>query len=122
MAFDEKAYEKFLTPYSRNNSTPGNLLERYAITLPATDAEIAAQLKAVRTYWNKKMVGQTRLARTAKSCKTADDELAKNKDFETAAWWQGEQRRQDKAARQQIEDLARLDRKSTRLNSSHLGI
>jgi hypothetical protein len=108
MAFDEKAYEKFLTPYSRNNSTPGNLLERYAITLPATDAEIAAQLKAVRTYWNKKMVGQTRLARTAKSCKTADDELAKNKDFETAAWWQGEQRRQDKAARQQIEDLARL--------------
>ena len=108
MAFDEKAYEKFLTPYSRNNSTPGNLLERYAITLPATDTEIAAQLKAVRAYWNKKMVGQTRLARTARSCKAADDELAKNKDFETAAWWQGEQRRQDEPSRQQIEDLASL--------------
>jgi hypothetical protein len=108
MPFDEKAYEKFLTPYGRNNSTPGNLLERYAIVLPATDAEIATQIKAVRAYWNKKMVGQTRLARTAKSCKTADDELAKNSDFETATWWQGEQRRQDEAARQQIEDLARL--------------
>jgi hypothetical protein len=108
MGFDEKAYEKFLTPYSRNNSVPGNLLERYAITFPATDAEIAVQLKAVRAYWNKKMVGQTRLARTAKSCKTADDELARNKDFATAAWWQDEQRRQDQAARQQIEDLARL--------------
>jgi hypothetical protein len=109
MTFDEKAYEKFLTPYSRNNSKPGNLLERYAITLPATDAAIAAQLKAVRAYWNKKMVGQTRLARTAKSCKTDDEELAKNnRDFETAAWWLGEQRRQDQGARQQIEDLARL--------------
>lgn len=108
MPFDEKAYEKFLTPYSRNNSTPGNLLERYAIKLPATDAEIAVQLKAVRAYWNKKMVGQTRLARTAKSCKTADDELAKNKDFETAVWWQDEQRRQNEAARQQVADLARM--------------
>ena len=26
---------------------------RYAITLPATDAEIAAQVSAVRAYWNK---------------------------------------------------------------------
>ena len=109
MAFDEKAYEKFLTPYGRRRSIPDDLLERYAITLPATDAEIAVQLKAVRAYWNKKMVGQTGVARTAKSCKTADDELArKHKDLETAAWWQAEQRRRDQAARQQIDDLARL--------------
>jgi hypothetical protein len=109
MAFDEKAYERFLTPYGRRKTIPDDLLERYAITLPATDTEIAAQLKAVRTYWNKKMVGQTGLARTAKSCKTADDELAgKQPDLETAAWWQGEQRRRDQAARQRIEELARL--------------
>jgi hypothetical protein len=109
MAFDEKAYEKFLTPYGRRKTIPEDLLERYAITLPAGNAEIAAQLKAVRAYWNKKMVGQTGLARTAKSCKTADDELArKHKDFETAAWWQAEQQRRDRDVRQQVEELARL--------------
>ncbi len=109
MEFDEKAYEKFLTPYGRRKTIPADLLERYAITLPASDAEIAARCKAVRTYWNKKMVGQTGLAKTAKSCKTADDELARtHKDFETAAWWQAEQRRRDQEARQGIEDLARL--------------
>jgi hypothetical protein len=109
MAFDEKAYEKFLIPFGRRKTIPDDLLERYAIALPASDADIAAQLKAVRAYWNKKMVGQTGLARTAKSCKTADDELArKHKDIETAAWWQAEQRRGGQEARQRIEDLARL--------------
>src|SRR5258708_37742813 len=108
MAFDEKAYEAFLPPYSRRNSIPEDRLERYAITLPATDAEIAAQLKAVRAYWNKKMVGQTRLARTAKSCKTEDDELAKDPGSATAAWWAARQRERDHAARQQIDDLAGL--------------
>ena len=109
MAFDEKAYEKFLSPYSRRKTIPEDLLERYAITLPATDAEITAQLKAVRAYWNKKMVGQTGLARTAKSCKTADDELArKHQDFETAAWWQAVQRQRAQDAGLRIEELARL--------------
>ena len=73
MQFDKDAYEDFLTKHSKDKTEPVDLLERYAITLPATDAEIAAQLKAVRAYWNQHANGNARISKTAKWCRDQDE-------------------------------------------------
>ena len=110
MAFDEKAYKEFLIavqpeerPFRRTCLSGTRSPSRPA------DAEIAAQLKAVRAYWNKKMVGQTGLR--------PDGQVVQ--DGRTTSWprstgtsrpprgGSAEQRERDHAARQQIEDLAR---------------
>ena len=90
MQFDKDAYKDFLTRHSKDKTEPVDLLERYAITLPATDAEVAAQLKAVRAYWNQHANGNARISKTAKWCRDRDTELkAKHGgQLETAAWWQ----------------------------------
>ena len=54
MQFDEARYvQDFIKKLRGARTLPDDLLVRYAITLPATDAEIAAQVNAVRAYWNK---------------------------------------------------------------------
>ena len=90
MEFDKDAYKDFLTRHSKDKTGPVDLLERYAITLPATDAEVAAQLRAVRAYWNQHANGNARISKTAKWCRDRDTELkAKHGgQLETAAWWQ----------------------------------
>lgn len=111
MAFDEKAYEKLLIPYARKKTIPEDLFERYAITLPAKDDEIAAQIKAVRLYWNKKMRGNGNIPVAARSCDAADKELKKDKAFETARWWQERRSKRDQEARDKVNSLADLLRK-----------
>ena len=64
MQFDEKRYAEFLIAHQRKRTNPEDLTERYAITLPATDAEIKAQVRAVREYWNKIGLGNSRTALT----------------------------------------------------------
>ena len=59
MPFDEASVRSgFHQETAAGQRLPDDLLARYAITLPATDAEIAAQLKAVRAYWNKTYSGK----------------------------------------------------------------
>ena len=108
MQFDEKRYEEFLIRHRRNRTNPEDLMERYAITLPASDAEIAAQVKAVRGYWNRICLGNSRAAGVAKWCRTQDEVLARQPGtkLESSAWWQRQQAERDSAAESSIQGVA----------------
>ena len=107
MRFDKDAYKDFLTRHSKDKTEPADLLERYAITLPADDAEVAAQLKAVRAYWNQHANGNARISKTAKWCRDRDTELkAKHGgQLETAAWWQAAAAAETQKAKAAIQAL-----------------
>jgi hypothetical protein len=111
MQFDETRYVRdFIKPLRDARSLPNDLLARYAITLPATDAEISAQLKAVRTYWNKasSMSGGTFAAQTAKMCRAEDERLREQHGpkMEKQAWWGERQVERRSAAQESITSLA----------------
>ena len=76
MQFDEARYvQDFIKKLRGARALPDDLLVRYAITLPATDAEIAAQVSAVRAYWNKAAAGDAFAAQAAKMCRAEDERL-----------------------------------------------
>jgi hypothetical protein len=101
MRFDETDYrDTFLKEHRNAQSAPGDLMARYAIMLPATDSEIAAQVKAVRTYWNKVYTGKATWAQVAKLCRAEDERLQARHGakMETRDWWQRQQSDHQKAA------------------------
>jgi hypothetical protein len=102
MQFDEKQYAAMLTAHRRNKTDPEDVLERYAMSLPATDAEVKAQVDAVRAYWNKASMQSAGVSRLAKWCRDRDEELRKQHgdQLESAQWW-----KQAAAAGQQKADL-----------------
>jgi len=105
MPFDEPTYKEFLTAHRKARTNPEDLPERYAIKLPASDAEIKAQVDAVRAYWNKISLGSSGISTIAKWCRDMDDELRKQPgvELESARWWQ-----QAKQANEQLtEDAVR---------------
>ena len=107
--FDEAGYrEDFLKRHRGARGAPGDLLARYAITLPATDAEIAAQVKAVRSYWNKVYNGKSGFAQVAKLCRAEDERLKAEHGpkMETRAWWQARQSDAQQAAEKSIAAMA----------------
>jgi hypothetical protein len=109
MLFDETRYEQdFFKKLRRARSLPDDLLERYAITLPATDAEIAAQLNAVRMYWNKVSSGSTFAAQAAKMCRAEDQQLLAQHGahMNQSAWWEARQAERRSAAQESITSLA----------------
>src|SRR5260370_20284698 len=108
MPFDEKRYEEFLIRHRRNRTNPDDLMERYAIALPATDTEIAAQVKAVRGYWNRICLGNSRASVVAKWCRIQDEQLKKQYStaLESAAWWLRRQSERDTAAEASIQAVA----------------
>jgi hypothetical protein len=109
MQFDETQYARdFLRKLRGARSLPEDLLERYAITLPATDAEIAGQLKVVRAYWNKVSSGSTFAAQSAKMCKAEDERLLAHHgaNMGKSAWWEARQAERRKAAQASITSLA----------------
>src|ERR1039457_371557 len=108
MRFDEKQYEQFLIAHRRNKTNPEDLMERYGITLPASDAEVKAQVKAVREYWNKIGLGNSRASAVAKWCRTQDEQLRKQPgtDLESATWWKRQQSERDAAAEASIQAVA----------------
>jgi len=120
MQFDEKRYEEFLIRHRRNRTNPEDLMERYAITLPAKDAEIAAQVKAVRAYWNKICLGNSRASGVAKWCRTQDEILAGQPGIrlESSAWWLRQQAERDSKAEASIQDVA----EDLRQNYGSLGV
>jgi hypothetical protein len=102
MQFDEKQYAAMLTAHRRAKTEPDDLLERYAITLPATGAEVKTQVEAVRAYWNKASMQSAGVSKIAKWCRDRDEELRKQHgdQMESAQWW-----KQAAAAGQQKTDL-----------------
>jgi hypothetical protein len=110
MSFDATAYEAFLKAHRVPRNPPSDLIERYAITLtPATtDAEIKAQVDAVRSYWNNIMNGAAGTARTARWCHDQDEALRKEHGpkIETATWWRDAQQANSRQSQEQIVQLA----------------
>jgi hypothetical protein len=109
MSFDETEYrEGFLKKHRGTRTVPSDLMARYAITLPATDAEIAGRVKAVRAYWNKLDNNSASWARVAKLCRAEDERLRAEHgtQMETRQWWQARQSDQQKAAESSITGLA----------------
>src|ERR1022692_2458901 len=105
MQFDEAHYvQEFIKKLRGARSLPDDLLARYAITLPATDPEIAAQLKAVRAYWNKASSGNTHAAQAAKMCRAEDERLRAQHGtaMETRKWWEARQAERRSAAQASI--------------------
>jgi len=109
MRFDEGEYrEGFLKKHRGARGAPGDLLARYAITLPATDGDIAAQVKAVRAYWNKVYTSPTSFGQVAKLCRAEDERLKAEHGakMETRAWWQARQSDAQQAAERSIAGMA----------------
>lgn len=109
MSFDEAEYrEQFLKKHRGARGAPGDLLTRYAITLPATDADIAAQVKAVRAYWNKVYNGKSSFAQVAKLCRSEDERLKAEHGakMETRTWWQAQQSDAQRAVGQTVTEMA----------------
>ena len=109
MRFDEARYvQDFIKKLRGARTLPDDLLVRYAITLPATDAEIAAQVSAVRAYWNKAAAGNAFTAQAAKMCRAEDERLrAKHgRSMDKSAWWEAQQAQRRSAAQAAISSLA----------------
>lgn len=109
MPFDEAAYvQDFIKKQRRASVLPDDLVARYAITLPATDSEIAAQLKAVRAYWNKTYLGKSTAAQVASMCRAEDERLRAEHGpaMERHAWWEKQQAARQSAAEASIARLA----------------
>lgn len=109
MPFDEARYvQEFIKKLRGARSLPDDLLERYAITLPATDAQIAAQVSAVRAYWNKTYTGSAFAAQAARMCRADDERLRAEHGsaMEKRAWWEKRQSERRSAAQASITLLA----------------
>lgn len=109
MQFDEARYaQDFLKKLRGFRTLPDDLLERYAVTLPATDQEISAQLKTVRAYWNKVSSGAGFTAQAAKMCRAEDERLRAQHGsaMEKQAWWQARQAERRSAAQESVTSLA----------------
>jgi hypothetical protein len=109
LEFDEAEYrEEFLKRHRGARGAPGDLMARYAITLPATDAEVARQVRAVRAYWNKVYTGKTGFAQVAKVCRAEDERLRAEHGakMETRAWWQARQSDAQQTAEKSISVMA----------------
>jgi hypothetical protein len=109
MPFDETRYaQDFIKKLRGAHTLPDDLLARYAITLPTTDAEITAQVKAVRAYWNKVYQGKSTAAQVARLCRAEDERLRAEHgaSMETRAWWQKRQSERRSAAQASITTLA----------------
>ena len=109
MPFDEARYvQEFIRKLRGAHSLPDDLLVRYAITLPATDAEISAQVNAVRAYWNKTYQGSAFAAQAAKMCRAEDERLRAEHGtkMERRRWWEERQSERRSAAQASITVLA----------------
>lgn len=128
LPFDETEYrEEFLKKHRGARGAPGDLMARYAITLPATDAQIAEQVRTVRAYWNKVYNGKSNIAQVAKLCRAEDERLKAEHGatMETRAWWQARQSDAQQAAEGSIaamaDDLRRGFEKLGVVTSARLG-
>src|ERR1022692_2145435 len=109
MQFDETQYaQEFIKKLRGARSLPDDLLARYAITLPAGDADIAAQIEAVRAYWTKIYQGKSHAAQVASMCRAEDDRLRAEHgaSMKKSQWWETRQSERRSAAQASITVLA----------------
>jgi hypothetical protein len=109
MQFDENRYaQDFLRKLRGAHSLPDDLLARYAITLPASDTQIAEQVRAVRNYWNKIYNGNTHIAQAAKLCRAEDERLRTRHGtaMETSKWWTQRQTERSSTVQASVTALA----------------
>jgi hypothetical protein len=109
MTFDEARYvQDFIKKYRDVRTLPDDLLTRYAITLPATDADVAARVKAVRAYWNSKYTGTSTNARLIRMCRAEDQRLQAEHGAKmlTRAWWEERKTQRQSAAEAAVKRLA----------------
>ncbi|HEY0486792.1 MAG TPA: hypothetical protein VGD72_11140 [Mycobacteriales bacterium] len=93
MTFDERAYENtFVRRHRASTTLSDDLLERYAISLPVTEAELAGHLAAVRAYWNRRSASLTAAGQVCKMCRAADEVLVQKHGahLATARFWENE--------------------------------
>jgi hypothetical protein len=115
MLFDEDKYAQgYMKKLRGAHALPNDLLERYAVSLPATDQEIAAQLKAVRLYWNKTSQGSSHTAHVARMCRAEDERLKAEfgPKMERQAWWQTREAAGRSAAQAAISSMAEALKRS----------
>lgn len=108
MAFDPKRYEsEFIKPLRRNTKLPPDLWARYAIEdSMRSDADIAAQLKAVRMYWNTG-AGKQAMQFICKLCKQEDEKLAQaNPDMGKRAFWDKQRQARSEQEKGEISTFA----------------
>lgn len=116
MAFDPDKYrETYLVPKARLKLTslPDDLMERYAMTVPVTDADVAITMRAVRATWSSQQAGSL-TAKFAKLCIGAD-EVLKSKHGDrmlSGKWWEEQAANQKKAVGQAVTQLATLLKES----------
>jgi hypothetical protein len=106
MQFDETQYvEGFIKKHRGARTAPGDLISRYAIALPAADAEISARVRAVRTYWDTASKGNSMAAQIARMCRAEDRRLSDEHGaaMKTSAWWRQRQSARQSAATASIE-------------------
>jgi hypothetical protein len=109
MQFDETQYvEGFIKKHRGARTAPGDLISRYAIALPAADAEISARVRAVRTDWDTASKGNSMAAQIARMCRAEDRRLSDEHGaaMETSAWWRQRQSARQSAATASIERAA----------------
>jgi hypothetical protein len=107
--FDETEYrEDFLKKHRGSPAVSSDLISRYMITLPATDAEIAARIRARRAYWNKIYPENSLAAQIAKLCRAEDQRLHAEYGaaMETSAWWQQQQSERQSIAEASVTTVA----------------
>lgn len=102
MAFDKKKYEtEYLRKQNAKRGLPDDLVERYAIDLGASEAEVAQQVQAMRAYWNSVRPG-TRFADVVGICKSEDERLKAETGDQMLRkkWWADKvQAKQESAAK-----------------------
>jgi len=109
MPFDETRYvQDYIKKLRGARSLPDDLLARYAITLPAGDRDIAAQVRAVRDYWTKASTGSTHAAQAARMCRAEDERLRgqHGANMERRAWWEERRAEHQSAEQASVASLA----------------
>jgi actin-like ATPase involved in cell morphogenesis len=107
MALDKKKYEtEYLRKLSTARGLAGDLIERYCIDVTSPDAEIADQVRAVRTYWASVRPG-TRFFDVVNLCRSDDERLraAYGEQMLRAAWWEELARSANTSPRDEFEGL-----------------
>jgi hypothetical protein len=121
MAFDKAKYEKeYLRKQSAKRGLPDDdLVERYAVDLSASEAEVAQQVRAVRAYWNSVRPG-TRYADVVGICKSQDErqKTEAGDQMLRKAWWASEAEKETKSAAQNVGKLV----EQLKSAHGHLGV
>lgn len=108
MTFDESAYQNSFLKKHRDGKLGDDLLTRYGIRLPCTDAQVVTQLSAVRALWNKLAGQKSSLAKPAGMCLGEDERLqaVHGARMATARFWIEQQAERESAAQSVVSRMA----------------